>query len=207
MKLNFAKYMGILFAAGLVLCGVGAGVFIAELNSIQYVKADNNTVTDEIIIKLPENEPVYYNREIFGSEGKFNIIEDSSVPTGQIKYMIINHNIKYTDFNTKITKEFYIYDTGNMYISEHTVNYLERLDYIYDDYKTDMMRVKEFIGQIKNRVIVDDTDYGFDVAIKINPVDSNRLIELNDYQELVTYREYLDEYKEDVERTFEQEHR
>ncbi len=197
MKFKFAKYMAVLFLAGLVLCGVGAGILFYEISSIEYVKADNaeKNVTDEFTLKLPESGYVYYENITYSKVSNFTITEDNNIPAGEIKY-VINHNGEYTDFNTKITNEYYIYDTGNMYISEHRVNYLNPLNYRYIDDGNAMTDFKELMYQIKNKRIIENGEKGYDVKIMVNPADRNRLIELNDNQELITYKDYIDKYKD-----------
>ncbi len=198
MKLNFMKSMVVILLSGLVLCGVGIGITAAEISTFKFEdKSLQNTITDTVKLYFPENgKPLYYNdfKDYSMNVGKFSITEDSTLPVGTFE-IDFTHSNRYSEFNTSITNEFYLYDEGNMYISEHNISYLKPVDVSYNSDEADA--IKEFLSNLKERRFITENNDKYDINIRVNPADVNRLIKLNSSQITITYKDYLENYKKD----------
>lgn len=194
MKHNFFKISAVIFILGLVVIGIGFGVALIEFNNINIVEASSDYMTTECFsLNLPdEGMPLYYKNN--SDYDSFTITNDEAIPHGQLKYYVTHS--KYTDsVNVNITRDYYLYDRDNVYISEHRINYLNDISY---NYKPDEeMELREFLYNIKRGVLFDapETDCII-VEIKINPLDRDRLTELTGNKTAITYRQYLEEFKD-----------
>lgn len=202
MKNKFIKIMGILFLTGIILCGIGCGIFAAEIYNFDYVKEDVNSTepkTKEFVFNLPDNQPLYY-KNLSGDYTdckSFKVTSDSTVEKGCIKY-VVSYVGGYFDFSVYTTNEYYIYDRANKYISEHNIYYLDELGYSYDGIRygsNDYTDFKKFMNNFKNRKFVEYVDNSeYSIEIRVNPLDSGRLIALNSQQIITTYEDYLNMY-------------
>lgn len=206
MKNNFNKIIGILFLVGILLCGIGCGIFAAEIYSFDYVteeSAETELKTQEIPLKFPaNNQPVYYNDiEYYSSDCQsFKVTNDDTVEKGNIKY-IITYTGDYENFEIDIDSKYYIYDSDSFYVSEHSVNSIKDLSYNYSQKNYDgFSQFKRIVNDFKHKKIVNYVDNSsYSVEIKINPADASKLIKLNDSQSVITYREYIDVYKAEID--------
>ena len=200
MKHKFLMTIGIMFGAGLLLCGIGGGIIFAELQSFTYEGRkypDNELTTDVITLKLPENEPVYCNTQYFAMYD-INIKNSEDVPKREIR-VEVTHTDEYSNINAEIENEYYIWDEDMLYISEHPVNSFNiQFDthYINNDFES----FRTIIQDIRERKIYNyDRGSSFTININVNPADQDRFKKLKNNQSFITYREYKENYAPDPE--------
>ncbi|MGN1319091.1 MAG: hypothetical protein ACI4VF_08740 [Lachnospirales bacterium] len=192
-KYKLAKISAIFLVIGFVVFGVGFGVYCLERNYIKYEDGVlANTVVEEFNLSFPQDGSTLYYKDS-GIYKSFKVTEDESVSLGSIKY-VVSHSKYYSDVEPNITRDFYLYDKDNMYISEHRVNFLGDVSYDYDyDSSND---TREFFANLKNKTIVNKGDNKMiSVEIKINPNDKEKFVELTGNKMAITYRDYVENYK------------
>ena len=118
MKLNTFIKLLIAFAAGLVICGIGAGVCVMEITSLEIVRASEQTKITEKDYTLPKGEKLY----IDGWCRNMEVVKDEAVPKGTIKIAA-----EYSE-GTELT----FHDIENMYLCEEKVGSHEK-EYYYDN--------------------------------------------------------------------------
>lgn len=69
------------FAAGLIICGIGAGVCVMEITSLRVAEASEELSSQEKEYTLPDGEKLY----IDGWRSNINIIQDDNIPAGTMK--------------------------------------------------------------------------------------------------------------------------
>lgn len=200
MKRKFLMTIGIMFGAGLMLCGIGGGILFAELQSFEYAGdkyPQEELITDVITLRLPENEPVYCNTEYY-TMYDINIKYSEDVPEGEIR-VVVAHTDEYSNINTEIENEYYIWDEDMEYISEHPVNSFNvQFDTHYGN--DDFENFRTVIQDIKERKIYNyDRGSSFTITINVNPADQDRFKKLKSSQSFITYKGYKENYAPDPE--------
>ncbi len=200
MKHKFLMTIGIMFGVGLLLCGIGGGIIFAEVQSFTYEGKkypDNELITDVITLRLPEDEPVYCNTEYYAMYD-INIKNSEDVPKGEIQVEVA-HTDEYSDINTEIENEYYIWDEDMEYISEHPVNSFNiQFDTHYRN--DDFENFRTIIQDIKERKIYNyDRGSSLTITINVNPADQDRFKKLKNSQSFITYKGYKENYAPDPE--------
>lgn len=187
LKTKLIKTMLIIFFAGLLLCGVGAAITFAEVKSFTVIENDDMAYSKEETVYLPSgNEKIYYYNDI-------KVVKDETVPNDQI-IVTVTGSRAITDIYAKIRNDKYLYDEGTGYISKHKVNYLDTIHFDTED--NEWEEFKQSVSALKERkIIVNNNNY--DIVVKINPINYNRLTPTDSL--LITYRDYIENYKEDFE--------
>lgn len=189
MKSKLIKSMIIVFAAGLLLCGIGVGVAFAEIKSFEVIEGSGGEYSKSVVVNLPQGTEKIYLREYF------NIIKDETV--GADEFVVdFKSDDEIISAEAYIRNDLYLYNYGDRYISEHKVNYLETGFYTNDN---DWNDFKETLDNIKNKKIYLDNREN-KCVIRVNPSNFERIVVVPRNSEFITYGEYLDEYKYDDDR-------
>ena len=121
MKLNTFFKLLTCFCAGLVLCGVGAGVTVMEITSLKVVEAGSENSTKEKIYELPDGKKLY----IDGGDS-VQTIKDESIPQGSVK--LVAEYPKSCEITFNEIEDMYLCETKRSFRIDEDEEKFEDLD-------------------------------------------------------------------------------
>lgn len=171
------------FAAGVLLGGIGTGIAFGEYSSMEYggtvLLGEEDLVTGEFIYEFEpvQGEKIALNPNYWGNDnGKSILKEDETLPVGTICYDVTyNHkmtapHLSYIETGRKMTDTI---ETGEDGKEEAAVitGYLElRTNYIGGEFEIVMENKDRILADMKQRKLNSyETLYITEVTIRVNP--------------------------------------
>lgn len=192
MRNKFILILGIVFVAGLLLCGLGSGIFLATITSFEVIEDVNEELIESVIeIPLPaDNSTLYFNKDDLRYFHGLNAVlnYDELVPSGQINIVVKQSNPS-MNFQYEIEESFYIANESIDFISEHPVKFLN----IWKQNTADtdgFQEVKEFFKNLKDKKIYYNNEV-FTTEVHLNPQDAERFKEVKKPYKLISYDAYM----------------
>lgn len=178
MKTNGFMRILAIFITGLVLCGVGGGVCIAEWMQLKVVQGADNEVHFEHIYQLPEGEPLYFDQNS-------DILKvDENVKEGELVFGATyseNYDFEFKPVERCKLAEFDKYGKHK----EWTVKGLEMPDWTRKaEAPDDLDYLKQAVSRLKNKEVYVHVDSVPAFEVKINPKDRERVVCVWDHENL-----------------------
>ncbi|MBQ9605139.1 MAG: hypothetical protein IJR45_06970 [Firmicutes bacterium] len=179
MKANgFMRILSV-FITGLVLCGVGAGVCIAEWTQFKIVRETDEETHFTQTYQLPENEPLYIDNV------SDVLVLDESVNEGEaVMDVVFSENYTF-DFKPITRQKLAEFNTDGTH-REWSVKALVMPEYERRaDARDDMYYFKQMISHLRSKEIYVHVDSIPAYTVKINPKDRDRIICVWDHNKLM----------------------
>lgn len=179
MKTNIFMRILSLFVTGLVLCGVGAGVCVAEWSQFRIVQESDPEAHFMQVYQLPEGEPLYF--DTFSDI----ITLDENAKEGEITLDAVyseNYEFDFEPIKRCKLAEF----TDDKSHKEWTVKGLVLPEYApSDDAPGDMHYFKQMINHLRDKEIYIHVENVPHYSLIVNPKDRDRIICVADHDDLM----------------------
>ncbi|MBQ9519235.1 MAG: hypothetical protein IJR59_05015 [Firmicutes bacterium] len=200
------------FVAGLIICGVGVGVFLMEITSLEVVRADDEVCKTEREYKLPQGKKLY----IDGWSSNVYTIEDESIPAGTMK-CVVEHG-ESTQVNFWEIENMYLcelnendddwdYDWDEDYEKEqsvrHRVQGLWMPDISIGD-EDDWNEFRKMLDSLKEKKVYIPGE-NIRINLYLNPADAGQVVCLWKHGEEEVWLENGEVYEDDVNAVAEEE--
>lgn len=190
MKSKFYKKAALAFIIGLLLCGAGAGVCVAEYSQLKIVKQTEEATEDEFEYDLPKGESLYLK-----GYGRIKLSVDEKVPSGKL-ILKVKHGIDSTVEKNDISSETIVqYDRENEKENKWQVKTLEMPDVELTD-AGGSFDLSEFSDHFKKKEIYYKCNFETEYTVLVNPADKENVIRMWLHDDLMTEDEYSEEREE-----------
>ena len=177
------KFLGLMFLAGVLICGFGCGIAFAQFSSFDYagetIIGSGQTEQKTIVADLTDKGEIYLNAVARGD--KFEVVEDASVAVDEIAFDIsydpafIDPEIGVDSNSYTVTHEDPMEDTGYYEEEEYYENF-----YIYgytgDDVEYFFKAKDALLGDLKKKKIGSyEIQEISAVTVRINPANMDRV--------------------------------
>ena len=199
MKRNTFIKLLVAFAAGLILCGIGAGVCVMEFASLEIVEANTETNSASKEYTLPENEKLFID-----DRHDTEIIADTAIEAGKMRIDLEYNGRADVDFGT--IKNMYLCEASysdDEFDEEYDVDFentehgekitrvsVKGLNIPGYSYSTDdAYNLRQFMEHLKNKEIYVPNNILPKMKIYYNPADEGRIVCLGQYDKEVWLEE------------------
>ena len=189
MKKNALIKLLVCFLLGVILCGVGTGVCVMEIFSLDVVNAGEEPSFTEKEYTLPSEGKLY----IEGMDGFSSVSEDESLPQGTMKFVVEYTGKPYVEIfdicnmdlcenpiaEDSFDEEFDIDDEefDGETIIRHRVNGIQAPSVMYGD--EDWNEFRQMFEYLRKRKLY-VPEHRRNLTVYINPADKDRLVFLFD---------------------------